>query len=108
MITNCITASIFTANPEDELIFQKFELLFDVLWSNRSLDWSITRPNHKILRYTEVSDINWNMAIDYWKLFASIFIHFDADIEYQVFGKSIIIDVYCEDFSVCIIVNFNV
>lgn len=108
MFKNCITASIFTANPENEVIFQKFESLFEVLWSNRTVDWSITRPKFKELRITEISDYNWNMTVDIWKIFTSAFVHYNADIKFEMFNRSIIIDICNDNFSICIIINFNI
>lgn len=108
MFKNRITACMYTQNPEKDNVFQKFEKFFSVNWANRSLDWSIIRDDNKILQYTELSDQNWNQTLAFWQLFASAFIYYKVEVKYELSAKEIVIDMWEEDSSICIIINFHI
>lgn len=108
MFKNRITACMFTQNPEQDNIFQKFESLFSEDYSKRSLDWVISKPGNKILQYSEQSPIHWNGTLAYWQVFASAFKMYNVEVKYELSAKEIVIDIYDVDSSICIIINFNV
>ena len=108
MFKNRITACIFTQNPDRDTIFKKFEEFFFSGYSNRTTDWVILRTDNKILRYSELSDRNWNGTLALWQIFASSFIQYNVDVKYELAAKEIVIDMYNVYSSICIIINFNV
>lgn len=108
MFKNRITACMYTQNPEKDKMLQNFELLFVEDYSKRSLDWVISNPGHKILQYSELSPIHWNGTLAYWQSIAEMFNKYDTEVKYELSAKEIVIDIYNEDTSICIIINFNV
>ena len=108
MFKNRITACMFTQKPEKNITFQKFEDLFKGIYSERNLDWVILRTDNKILKYTELSDHNWNGTLALWQIFASHFTWYNVEVKYELAAKEIVIDMYDVDSSICIIINFNV
>lgn len=107
MFKNRITACIFTQKPEICFTFQMFEKLFEGVYSERNLDWSILRSDNKILQFTELSEHNWNNTLTLWRMFASYFTWYDVQVKYELAAKEIVIDMYDVDTSICIIINFN-
>lgn len=108
MFKNRITACMYTQNPDQDNILQSFESLFIEDYSKRSLDWVISSPGRKILQYSEQSEIHWNGTLAYWQTFAWMFNKFDVEVKYELSAKEIVIDIYNEDCSICIIINFNI
>lgn len=108
MFKNRIIACMYTQNSESDNIFKKFESLFDGVYSDRTLDWIISKPGSKILQYTEESKIHWNGTLAYWQTFANYFNCYDVEVKYELLAKEIVIDMYNEDSSICIIINFNI
>lgn len=108
MFKNRITACMYTQNPELDNLFQKFESLFSEDYSKRSLDWVISKTGSKILQYSEQSPIHWNGTLAYWQTFASAFKTYNVEVKYELSAKEIVVDIYNEDSSICIIINFNI
>ena len=108
MFKNRITACMYTQNPELDKLFQNFESLFSDDYSKRSLDWSIVRDGSKILQYSEVSKIHWGGTLAFWQTFPNAFKMYNTEVKYELTAKEIVIDIYDEDSSICIIINFNV
>lgn len=108
MFKNRITACMYTQNPEKDITFKKFEKFFDEDYSKRSLDWVISKTGAKILQYSEQSPIHWNGTLAYWQAFASMFKKYDVEVKHELSAKEIVIDIYDEDSSICIIINFNI
>ena len=107
MFKNRITACMYTQNPEKDNIFQKFESFIDKDYHNRNLDWSIIRYDSKILQFTELSEYNWNITLNLWQMFSMGFILYRKEVKYDIIAKEIVIDMWDEDSSICIIINFN-
>ena len=108
MFKNRIIACMYTQNPETDTTFQKFEDLFIEDYSKRSLDWIVLRTGAKILQYSEQSPIHWNGTLAYWQTFASRFDKYNIEVTYELLATEIVIDIYDEDSSICIIVDFNI
>lgn len=108
MFKNRIIACMYTQNPEKDITFKKFEKFFDEDYSKRSLDWVISKTGSKILQYSEHSPIHWNGTLAYWQTFASMFKKYDVEVKHELLAKEIVIDIYDEDSSICIIINFNI
>ena len=108
MFKNRITACMFTQNPESDNIFKKFELFFEDVYSERTLDWVILRTDNKILQYSEVSEHAWNETLALWQKFADYFNCYNVEVKYELEAKEIVIDMYDVDSSICIIINFNI
>ena len=108
MFINRITACMYTQKPESDNIFKKFESLFDGVYSDRTLDWKILKTGSKILQYSEDSPIHWNGTLAFWQTFANYFDCYDVEVKYELEAKEIVVDMYDEDSSICIIINFNV
>lgn len=107
MFKNRITACMYSQNPAKNFVFQNFENLFDEDYSKRSLDWVISKHGMKILQYSEQSPIHWNGTLAYWQVFALAFKKYDVEVKHELSAKEIVIDIYDEDSSICIIINFN-
>ena len=107
MFKNRITACMYTQNPEKDNIFQKFESFFDTDYRNRNLDWSIIRDDVKYLQYSEVSEYNWNITLNLWQMFSMAFILYNKEVKYDIIAKEIVIDIWDNDSSICIIIYFN-
>ena len=107
MFKNRITACMYTQNPEKDNIFQKFESFFDNGCRDINLDWSIIRDDVKYLQYSEVSEYNWNITLNLWQMFSMGFILYNKEVKYDIIAKEIVIDMYDDDSSICIIINFN-
>ena len=108
MFKNRITACIYTQDPEQDNILKNFDLLFVEDYSKRSLDWVISSPGRKILQYSEQSPIHWNGTLAYWQTIAWMFDKYDVEVKYELSAKEIVIDIYNEDTSICIIIDFNI
>lgn len=108
MFKNRITASMITKNPLKDNVFQKFESFFDNDCYSRKLDWSIIRDDVKYLQYSEVSEYNWNITLNLWQMFSMGFILYNKEVKYDIIAKEIVIDIWDEDSSICIIINFNI
>ena len=107
MFKNRITVCMYTNDPVRDNIFQKLESFFDKDYHNRNLDWSIIRDDSKILQYTELSEYNWNITLALWQTFALAFILYKVEVKYELSAKEIVIDIWDQDSSICIIINFN-
>ena len=108
MFKNRITACMYTQNPEQDNILQRLETLFIEDYSKRSLDWVISSPGRKILQYSEQSEIHWNGTLAYWQMISCMFYMFNVEVKYELLAKEIVIDIYNEDTSICIIINFDI
>ena len=108
MFKNRITACMYTQNPEMDKMLKAFKLLFVEDYSKRSLDWVISIPGREIHQYSEVSPIHWNGTLAYWQTIAWMFNKYDVEVKYELSAKEIVIDIYNEDTSICIIINFNI
>ena len=108
MFKNRITACMYTQNPDKDRMLKAFKLLFTEDYSKRSLDWVISNPGREIHQYSEVSPIHWNGTLAYWQAIASIFDKYNKEVRYELSAKEIVIDIYNEDTSICIIINFNI
>ena len=108
MFRNRITACMYTQNPDKDRILKAFKLLFTEDYSKRSLDWVISSPCREIHQYSEVSPMHWNLTLDYWQTIAWIFDGFNTEVKYELSEKEIVIDIYNEDTSICIIINFDI
>lgn len=108
MFKNRITACMFTKEPKNNFTFEKFESLLEVGYSERNLDWSILRTDYKVLQYTELSGFDWNGTLALWRMFASHFTFYDVEVKYELAAKEMIVDMYNENSSICIIINFNI
>jgi len=108
MFKNRIMASMYTQKTENNIVFQKFEDLFKGVYSERTLDWVILRTDNKILRYSELSEHDWNETLEMWQTFANYFNCYNVEVKYELSAKEIVIDMYDVDSSICIIINFNI